>query len=499
MRIKLSQTFVLDLKLQLKPEGLDSSGRIRYLNNEKATPFIVFDTHRDAPVGFGVKVAPRGKTYILQRRVGDSVFKAKVGNVSDFATIELARKEAGKMANEMGEKRRNPNEIKREERKAKDEWTLGRVFAAYIEHLVTRSPPAKPSTLRIIESCRRRLSDWEDTPVSEIDTKSILARFKEGIRKVKNPKTREMVEVGRSVTEQTFRWASLAVNYALRRESFDARTHNRSPRHQVNPFEILVLEKKYRGKAQLERDYKQRGARNPLGVRDGTLERFLRAVWKRRQHGDSRLGADYLLITLLVGARQQETAALQWRDRLTDAEAERCSWVDLDERRGFFYNTKNGSDYLFPIADALYELLQQRKDDRTRAETFVFPVRNRRAKHARHYHDPKTIIRNVAKDAKLKVLRTHDLRRTFGRIAEEQTSMRMVKVLLNHRRPGETTERYTEAEWLRFREVIQAMETTILSAEPVVYNALLPASRYPRIDSHGGGGQHEHRSTAKPH
>jgi integrase len=371
------------------------------------------------------------------------------------------------------------------------------VFAAYIEHLATRSPPAKAATFRVIETCRRRLSDWDNKPVSDIDAEEILTRFKDGIKKVKSPKTREVVEKGRSITEQTFRWASLAVNYALRRELFDARTHNRAPRHQVNPFDILVLEKKYRGKAQLERDYKQRGARNPLALRDGTLQRFLRAVWLRRQSGDSRLGADYLLITLLIGARQQETAARQWRDRLTAAEAERSSWVDLHERFGFFFNTKNGSDYTFPIADALYELLHQRKEDRTRGETFVFPVRNRRAKHVRHYHDPKTIIRNVARDAKLKVLRTHDLRRTFGRIAEEQTSMRMVKILLNHRRPGETTERYTEAEWHRFRDVLQSMETTILSAEPLVYNALLPAARYPRMEGDGHeASKHRHRGVA---
>jgi hypothetical protein len=64
--------------------------------NAKKTPYIVYDTHRSAPRGFGVKVGAHSKTYIVQRRLGQKVTKIKIRNVSDYPRIANAREAAAK-------------------------------------------------------------------------------------------------------------------------------------------------------------------------------------------------------------------------------------------------------------------------------------------------------------------------------------------------------------------------------------------------------------------
>lgn len=265
----------------------------------------------------------------------------------------------------------------------------------------------------------------------------------------------------------------------MKRDAHQAGSQGQAPRLLANPFDILTLEDMFRSKADLERDYQARLSRNPLGLRDGTLGRFLEALWARRLK--NRLGADYLLLTLLLGARKNETASLQWRDWLTAAEAAKSSWVDLDLRLVRFYRTKNGNDHELPLADAVFEILKQRRDDREPRERYVFPVRSsKKTTKAVHYSDAKTILGYVREDAGLEVLRTHDLRRTFGRIAEELTSERMVKRLLNHTDPRNPTARYMDPEWPRIIEVMQKVEGAILSAAPYVLKALVPQARAAR-------------------
>jgi len=481
MKISLTQTLVLHkLTIDHKPEA-DAKGRIVYVDNPDRTPYFVFDAHRDAPVGFGVKVSATKKTYLVQRRTGPTrVVKAKLGNVGDYPNIENARLAAVELANRIKSSAgQNPNRLKRDQATVAREDTLGAAFAAYREHLLKRSKKrAKPATIKVLDSAIRHFADWADTTVANITSAAIRTRFDAGI--TPHPSGSPAMDRGRAATEQRFRWASAAVRHALTMAAHEARLAGREDRLAVNPFDILKLDQRFRGKAELERDYGERQSRNPLGLREGTLGRFLAAVWGRRPL--NRMGADYLLLTLLWGARRGESSAIQWRDRLTDAEAARCSWVDLELRVGRFHHTKNGTDFSFPLADAALEILKQRQDDRAPKQRYVFPVRSsKKTTSALHYTDAKSILANVKKDAGLVALRTHDLRRTMGRVAEELTSVAMVKRLLNHHEPGNPTWRYTDPEWLRFVEVIQKVELTMLGACPVVYNGLLPPQTYARM------------------
>lgn len=126
MKTTLTQSFIIKkLSVYVKPE-LSSSGKVVVEANPDQKSYIVFDDHRGAPVGFGVKVSLTKKTYVIQRRVASldrnvsegkkpgSVLKVKVGNVSDFPGIDQAREVARQLVQTMIATKRNANTIKRE-------------------------------------------------------------------------------------------------------------------------------------------------------------------------------------------------------------------------------------------------------------------------------------------------------------------------------------------------------------------------------------------------
>ena len=381
MKTTLSQSFILNkLSIGVKPT-LNDAGKVVFEANSDQKPYIVFDDHRESPVGFGVKVSLTKKTYVIQRRVSSghrtvtegkkpsSVLKVKVGNVSDFPSIDQAREAARQLVQTMITTKRNPNKIKREADVS--ELTMNEVFAQYRQHLLGRSKPAKQNTLNVLNKAEKRLSEWSGLRVKDLSGNEILRKFD------------EIASRARTAAEQTFRWANVAVRHAIDIESSNAQTQQRQPSLSYNPFSILKVQKKFRTRSELEDSYKAKGVRNPLSPKD-TLGRFLTALYNKRSF--NRLGCDYLLLTVLLGARKEETASLCWREALTNEEAKTTSFVDLSNRTIRFYDTKNRNDHELPICDAVKIILEDRRDIVQEAETrperlkWVFPARSSRNK-----------------------------------------------------------------------------------------------------------------------
>lgn len=176
----------------------------------------------------------------------------------------------------------------------------------------------------------------------------------------------EIASRARTAAEQTFRWANVAVKHAIEIEAGNAQTQQRQPSLSYNPFSILKVQKKFRTRSELEDSYKAKGVRNPLSPKD-SLGRFLTALHNKRSF--NRLGCDYLLLTVLLGARKEETASLCWREYLTNEEAKTTSYVDLENRKIRFYDTKNRNDHELPICDAVKRVLEDRRDIVQEAET----------------------------------------------------------------------------------------------------------------------------------
>ncbi len=482
MKMTLNQSIIINkLSIDVKP-SLDHDGRVVYLPNTDRKPYLITDNHRDSPVGFGVKISATKKTYIVQRRVSSpgnrpktggkapsEVIRSTIGNVSDFTNIDQAREVARNFVQTMKLTKRNPNAVKRETDAS--ELTVSEVFAQYREHLLGRTKAAKPNTLNVLNKAENRLKEWENLRVKDLTGNEILRKFD------------EIAARARTAAEQTFRWANVAVKHAIEIEAGNAQTQQRQPSLNYNPFSILKVQKKFRTRSELEDSYKAKGVRNPLSPKD-TLGRFLTALHDKRSF--NRLGCDYLLLTILLGARKEETASLCWRDALTDEEARTVSYVDLENRVIRFYDTKNRNDHELPVCDAVKRILEDRRDIVIDTETrpdkqkWVFPARSPRSK-VGHYSDSKSLREYLCQDAGIVKLGMHDLRRTFGRVAEELTSYAVVKRLLNHRNTTDPTERYATPDQDRIFEALQRIELHMLMTAPKLYNALLASSKYPPL------------------
>lgn len=482
----LNQSLIINkLSIETKPE-FDSDGRVVYVPNISGKPYLITDNHRDSPVGFGVKVSATKKTYIIQRRVSgggrtpsegkspSQVIRATIGNVTDFATIDQARNVARNYAQSMKSTKRNPNVVKREADIA--ELTLSEIFAQYKQHLLGRSKPAKPNSIRVLDKAQQKLKEWERYRVRDLTGNVILKKFDEIASKT------------RTTAEQTFRWANVAVQHAIDVEAMNAQSQQRLPVLTYNPFTVLRVQKKYRSRSELEESYQSKGVRNPLSAKD-TLGKFLEALHSKRSF--NRLGCDYLLLTVLLGARKEETASLCWREELSEEEVKTANYVDLANKKIFFFDTKNRTNHELPVCDAVKSILEDRRDivftEETKAEhrRWVFPARSPRSQSG-HYSDSKTLREYLCAEAGIVKLGTHDLRRTFGRIAEELVSYAVVKKLLNHRNTTDPTERYAEPDRNRVYEALQRIELHILLTTPALYNSLLASAKYPPLPDNSG-------------
>ena len=107
MKIILNPKLIEDLSLQRKPVQQDLQGEVVFKSAQ--TPYIVYDSHSSAPVGFGVKVGAISKTYIIQRNIEGRVLKIRVGNVNDFESLNHARAKARQLVQEAIETKTNPS------------------------------------------------------------------------------------------------------------------------------------------------------------------------------------------------------------------------------------------------------------------------------------------------------------------------------------------------------------------------------------------------------
>lgn len=79
------------LKLGERPVGVNAEGALVFEANIENKTYILWDSNRDAPPGFEVRVA--GKTaYIIRRTVDGVSLMHTMGNVGDFLDLQLERK-----------------------------------------------------------------------------------------------------------------------------------------------------------------------------------------------------------------------------------------------------------------------------------------------------------------------------------------------------------------------------------------------------------------------
>ena len=132
MEAALTLDLIKKLRLDEKPNGVDEKAWEAFKKNPARKSYILWDSNRASPPGFGVRVAGK-KTYVIRRKVRGKSIMPTVGNVADFPDLGLARKRAAELALQMSATGTNPNRAAREAHLI--ELTVGGAFTRYRHHL----------------------------------------------------------------------------------------------------------------------------------------------------------------------------------------------------------------------------------------------------------------------------------------------------------------------------------------------------------------------------
>lgn len=155
---------------------------------------------------------------------------------------------------------------------------------------------------------------------------------------------------------------------------------------------------------------------------------------------------DFVLMSLLTGARRSNVCAMRWRD----INFERAEWR-IEE-------TKNGASQTVALSPEAIEVLLNRKQN-SGAE-FVFPGPGKKG----HLMEPRKGWERILARAGIENLRIHDLRRTLGSWqAKTGASLAIIGKSLNHKHQN-TTAIYARLDLDPVRDSINTATNAMLTA-----------------------------------
>ena len=317
----------------------------------------------------------------------------------------------------------NPVTIKRHARQnTKEELTLGLAFSRYVEHWLV--PHEKRSTSALEYLFQRHLG--------KIPTD---AKKKHGRQREKSPS---------GVDWDNRKLSSISTDDI--RHLMIATKDGGSPHTANRVFELL------RAIYAKSLEWKLYEGENPCeGIpmfREESRERFLTAEelpkffsqMNKEPDGDFK---DFVLLSLLNGARRENTLGMRWQDLQLNSGL----WIVPGVQ------SKSGSALTIPLTRGAIDILQKRKSVHD-GSTFVFPAHSAKG----YLTPPKRKWAAFVKAAGLSGLRLHDLRRTMGSwAAMTGASLPIIGKALGHR-SGEATAVYAR---LQSDPVRAAMETAV--------------------------------------
>jgi len=470
-------------------------------------PYIVFDEDPRAPQGLGFYVGKKKRTFVLQVRVGKTIKKITVGDYPRL-NVNTGREDTDirLIATEVRTAMKRGvgvTELRNEER-GYVATTLQDIFDNYLS-MYKRGNSPRENSIKAIEAAMRRLNPWMAL--------SIRAIGRETVEQVWD---KIAVDEGhRTAAEQTLMWCRAAFNVYIEGQQANRNKASFDGDVLINPF--LYARRLMRKRHELEEQYLKNGVRNPLNNDPEHLGAWLNAVWEKRQ--SNRSAADYLLTTLLVGARRNETARLVWSKHLEKMPAQKRSEFsevdfDADEGKGrlIFRATKNGTTHIVPMGKFLRWLLVERSKD-FGSGMYVFPSNSKNPNTLSPYYNSarefvyslrkhldadkrqldwdshwaelqdskglnaggasKSEVKKEMADAKVTFEKEfvgnwnftmHDLRRTFCTVAINIDGMpyAVVQHLMNHGQMKNVTARYGRPSVDTLQDYMQRLETEIL-------------------------------------
>ncbi len=517
MRFAFTKDNLKRLSIDLTPV-IEGGRLVDVLPAANPKPYIVYDDDRNAPQGFGFYVGKTKRTFVLQVRVGRKIKKIAVGdypriNVNMAGDIEC---DARAIATELRAALKRGVDIAslRAEERAVIGTTLEDIFNDYLGAYMRR-PEKRENSIKAIKQAMGRLKPWMGYSVRSIGGDTVKAIWK-AIAEDAGHKT---------AAEQTLMWCRAAFNEHIKLEYSNRNMALHDGTTMVNPF--LYSKNFLRTRSQLEQEYKDKGVRNPLDNTPKRLGVWLNAIWQRRDR--NRKAVDYLLLTLLTGARKSETAKLVWGNRLTSKQrvsGQKYSEVDFQGEMGtgrlIFRETKNGATHVVPMGRFVTWLLRERERD-SKGELYVFPSSSKNPQtESQYYNSPREFVYSLRdsldRDFRMSIwepfwllyqafeglneesmtklelqaaksaaqaefnqdfhsewnISMHDMRRTFGTVAVniEGIPYAVVQQLMNHGQMNNITARYGRPSWEMLCNYMQRLEDELLK-----YGSELPQLR----------------------
>lgn len=382
--------------------------------------------YRDSDlIGFALRVTS-SKVYVVERRVGDGKSSVRVtvgrhGKITPEQAREKAQMLLAQMAsgiNPNDEKKKKISDEKDRTNIEKQKPTVKEAFDNYFE-----LKSLKPRSIEDYTIVRDKyLEDWHSIKLDEVSRKMIQAKH---ANLSKNSKAQ---------ADMAMRVFRAIYNFSVE-HYLDDSDHPILPAY--NPVKTLSAKKVW-----------NRIRRRKTYINEDQMPDWIRAIFEYEDRGQAlETNRDFLLTLVLTGFRREECESLSW------------SSIDLKYGTITSIDPKNGEPHTLPMGDFLFELMKKRK--RYVQSSWVFPSARSKSGHVENLSKVRVKINELC-DVKFTF---HDLRRTFGSIAESlDYGYYIIKRLLNHKKEddNDVTSGYVQVSDKRIREAMNEIEEIIL-------------------------------------
>ena len=352
--------------------------------------------------GFGIRLSSGGtRSFVLYRKIAGRPQTVTLGRFPALS-VERARKIAEEMNGAIA-RGENPQETKRA-RKA--EATLGELFTVYLEQHAKLHTKTWQATQARYD---RHLKPWENRKISAVTRRDVQALHNR-MGQTNGPySANRLLQLLHSMFNWAKTWGLLAGDNSA---------------HGI---------KKYR---ETKRD---------RFLHPDELPRFFQALAEEINESVR----DYVLLSLLTGARRGNVQALRWEE----VNLERATWTIPGDK------SKNYDPMTIPLHNEALAILQSRREEIGKSP-WVFPAFSRSG----HLEEPKNGWKRIITRAGIKDLRLHDLRRTLGSYqAARGASLTVIGKSLGHRNVS-TTAIYARLNLDPVRESVNGAINDILAA-----------------------------------
>ena len=314
--------------------------------------------YKDAKVnGLEIMVTSSGhKSFKVTKKKEGKFIRITLGRYPDLS-VENARKKALEVNTQLVQGV-NPNEEKNQLRK---EMVFGDLFALYMERY---SKKFKRSWKYDEREVNKFLSHWFRKKISEIKNQEIRLLHEKVRDQNGLYQANRLLERIRAIYNKAIEWGYKGENPADNIKKFKETSRDRF----IQPDELP-------------------------------------RIFKALENEANEITRDYIYISLYTGARKANVLAMRWDE------------INFTTKEWRIPKTKNGDAVSLPLIKEAIEILKERKKQNAKTELgalqqeYVFPSV---VSKSGHLTDPKKAWHRILKEAQVKDLRLHDIRRTLG-------------------------------------------------------------------------------------